>query len=95
MAKSRAVPKYRPVVATTATPGQRQFRLEGSAAVTSAWAWRAFFMMALVMIGFCINFGVQDYSIFIVGAWSLITASWLAFSLYLWRQHTRWVKMEI
>jgi hypothetical protein len=82
-------------VAATPTPAPRHFRLESSAAVTSPWAWRAFFMMALVMVGFCINFGVQDYSDFIVGAWSLITAAWLAFSMYLWRQHTRWVNNEI
>jgi len=95
MAKSRAVPKVRAVVPVTADPAARHFKLENSLAVTSSWAWRAFLMMALVMVGLCINFAVQNYSVFIVGAWSLITLTWFGFSMYLWRQHSRWVHSEI
>ncbi len=95
MPKSRAVPKYRPIVATTSAPAERHFRLENSAAVSSAWAWRAFLMMALVLLGLTINFAVQHYNVLLSGAWGLITAAWFAFSMYLWRQHTRWVKGEI
>jgi hypothetical protein len=52
-------------------------------------------MMSLVMLGFCINFAIQHYRVFYVGAWGLITTVWFAFSMYLWRQHTRWVNGEI
>jgi hypothetical protein len=38
---------------------------------------------------------VQHYSLFYSAGWGLITAVWFSFSMFLWRQHTRWVNMEI
>jgi hypothetical protein len=97
MPKSRPVPKIRtitPAPPTVAAP-ERRFRLADSPAVSSPWAWRAFFMMTLVALGFCINFAVQHYSILYSGGWGVIAAGWFGFSMFLWRQHTRWVNNEI
>jgi uncharacterized membrane protein len=96
MPKSRPVPKIRTVTPAPSAPApQRRYRLVDSPAITSPWAWRAFFMMTLVALGFCINFAVQHYSLFYSAGWGLITAVWFSFSMFLWRQHTRWVNMEI
>jgi len=63
--------------------------------VTTPWAWRAFFMMSLVALGFCINFAVQHYRLFYTAGWGVITVVWFSFSMYLWRQHIRWTNNEI
>lgn len=95
MPKYRAVPKYYPAPTAAGSAGGDRFRMEESKAVTTTWAWRAFLMMALVFFGLCLVFALQHGRTFYAVAWGLIGAVWFAFSMYLWRQHTRWVRGEI
>jgi hypothetical protein len=94
MPKTRAVPRTVPVVPAPARVS-KPFRLEDSRAVSSSFVWRAFAMMSLVALGFCINFAVQGYTLFYTACWGVIAVFWLAFSMFLWRQHTRWTNGEI
>lgn len=64
-----------------------RFRLpDGSRSVQSVWVWRAFFFMSLVALGLCITFAAAGW-VFYATAWGVITAGWLAISMWLWRKH--------
>jgi hypothetical protein len=62
-----------------------------SRSVKSAWVWRAFFMLSLVAIGI-VFIMIGNHHTTLAAFWGVIAAGWFATSMWLWRQHSRYMK---
>lgn len=68
-----------------------QWSVQESRSVRNGWVWRGFLMLALLGIGVAIVLaGNHDGTL--AALWLVIAAGWFATSMWLWRQHTRYIR---
>lgn len=65
--------------------------VQQSRSVRSGWFWRGFLMLALLAVGVAIIMGSNHHGSLAVG-WLVIAAGWFATSMWLWRQHNRYIR---
>ena len=70
-----------------------RWRVEDSQSVRSVWVWRAFLVMSLVAVGIAIIFATNGRSSLAI-AWGIIAAGWFVVSMWLWRQHDKYHKLN-
>jgi hypothetical protein len=62
-----------------------------SRSVRSGWIWRGFLMLTLFGIGVAIVLDANHHGTLAL-LWLVISAGWLATSMWLWRQHSRYMR---
>ena len=62
-----------------------------SRSVRTGWIWRGFLVLTLFAIGISIIMQANHHSTFAI-LWLVIAAGWFATSMWLWRQHTRYMR---
>lgn len=65
--------------------------VSASRSVRSGWIWRGFFMLTLFAIGIAILTATEHHGTLAI-LWLVIAAGWFATSMWLWRQHTRYMR---
>ena len=65
--------------------------VQESRSVRNPWAWRGYFMVSLMFIGVAIILNGNHHQTFAI-LWVVIAAGWFAASMWLWRQHSRYMR---
>ncbi|MGH9055230.1 MAG: hypothetical protein ACRDYY_05105 [Acidimicrobiales bacterium] len=65
-----------------------RYLVDESRSVRSPWAWRGLLVMAFLAFGVTLVMAGNG-KVGFAAAWSVISAGWLAISMWLWRQHAR------
>ena len=68
-----------------------KWEVRESRSVRTPWVWRGFFMLTLFGIGVAIILAGNHHGTFAL-LWLVISAGWFATSMWLWRQHTRYMR---
>lgn len=88
--RGKGVAPARP--ATPANPGRREkWQPSESRSVRSGWGWRGFLMLTLVAIGVAIIMAGNHHGTLAI-LWLVIAVGWLFTSMWLWRQHSRYMR---
>lgn len=95
--QSRAMAK-RPNGRVTPPKGAKPKKVEApkwevrdSRSVRSGWIWRGFLMLTLFALGIAIIM-VGNHHAGLAVLWLVIGAGWFATAMWLWRQHTRYMR---
>src|SRR5579884_3757942 len=72
-------------------PPAKEWDVQESRSVRSGWVWRGFLMLALLGVGVAIIMAGNHQSTLAV-LWLVIAAGWFATSMWLWRQHGRYLR---
>jgi hypothetical protein len=83
-----AATRRRPRATLQPVKDDNGFSLDDSLLVRSSWVWRSFLLLALVAFGAAIIFAGNGLTVDAV-LWVVIGLGWLAFSMGLWRRHTK------
>ena len=67
--------------------------VQESRSVRTPWIWRGFLMLALFGIGVAIILEGNHHGTFAL-LWLVISAGWFATSMWLWRQHSRYMRSK-
>ena len=86
----RVTPPKR-VAAKPAPAPAKEWNLRDSRSVRSGWVWRGFMMLALLAVGVAIIM-VGNHHAALAAMWLVIAAGWFATSMWLWRQHGRYMR---
>ena len=62
-----------------------------SRSVRTPWVWRGFLLLTLFGIGVAIILEGNHHGTFAL-LWLVISAGWFAISMWLWRQHSRYMR---
>jgi hypothetical protein len=69
----------------------KEWNVQESRSVRNPWVWRGILMLALLAVGVAITLaGNHDGTLAVL--WLVIAAGWFATSMWLWRQHTRYMR---
>ena len=71
--------------------GAEKWEVKDSRSVRSGWIWRGFFMLTLLAVGIAIIMGANHHGTLAI-MWGVIAAGWFAISMWLWRQHSRYMR---
>jgi hypothetical protein len=85
---AKPVKPVKPVKAVEERKEPDRFSLDDSRLVRSRLVWRAFLFLSLVALGAGIIFAGNGRGVDAV-LWFVIAAGWFAFSMGLWRKHTK------
>jgi hypothetical protein len=67
--------------------------IQESRSVRTGWIWRGFLMLTLFAIGIAIIMLTTHHSTLAI-LWLVIAAGWFATSMWLWRQHSRYMRSD-
>jgi hypothetical protein len=87
----RVTPRKGVVPAPAKPEKSREWSLQESRAVRNGWVWRGHLMMALLFVGVAIIMQGNHHGTLAV-LWLVIAAGWFAASMWLWRQHGRYMR---
>ncbi|HMC41188.1 MAG TPA: hypothetical protein VKI19_16095 [Acidimicrobiales bacterium] len=65
--------------------------VQDSRSVRTPWVWRVFLLLSLFGIGVAIILDGNHHRTFAV-LWLVISAGWFAVAMWLWRQHSRYMR---
>jgi hypothetical protein len=68
-----------------------EWDIKQSRSVRTGWIWRGFFVLSLFAIGVAITMEANHHATLAI-LWLVIGAGWLATSMWLWRQHSRYMR---
>ena len=68
-----------------------KWEVQESRSVQNPWAWRGVLLIALMFLGVAIILNGNHHQTFAI-LWVVIAAGWFAASMWLWRQHSRYMK---
>jgi hypothetical protein len=68
-----------------------RWEIKESRSVRTGWIWRGFLILALFAVGIALVLNFNHHGNFAI-AWLVIGAGWFATSMWLWRQHTRYIR---
>jgi hypothetical protein len=71
--------------------GSQKWNVQESRSVRSGWIWRAFLMLTLLAVGVAIIMEANRQGTLAI-LWVVIAAGWFATSMWLWRQHSRYMR---
>jgi hypothetical protein len=88
----RATPRKGAAPAPAAKPAKpEKWDVQESRSVRNAWVWRGFLMMALFALGVAIILNGNHHSTLAI-LWVVIGVGWFAIAMWLWRQHSRYMR---
>lgn len=88
-AHGRATPRKGPAVRKAMS--NEKWDVQQSRSVRSPWAWRGYFLVSLMFVGVAIILDGNHHQTFAV-LWVVIAAGWFAASMWLWRQHSHYMR---
>ena len=65
--------------------------IQESRSVRNPWGWRAYFMVSLMFVGVALILNGNHHQTFAI-LWLVIAVGWFAASMWLWRQHSRYIR---
>jgi hypothetical protein len=68
-----------------------KWEVQDSRSVRSGWIWRGFLMLTLLAVGVAIIMEANHHGTLAI-MWGVIAAGWFAISMWLWRQHSRYMR---
>jgi hypothetical protein len=68
-----------------------KWEVSESRSVRSGWVWRGFFLLSLIAVGVAFIMA-GNHQTTLAALWGVIAAGWFITSMWLWRQHTRYLK---
>ena len=68
-----------------------KWEVKDSRSVRSGWIWRGFLMLTLLAVGVAIIMAGNHHAALAI-LWGVIAAGWFAVSMWLWRQHNRYIR---
>ncbi|MDA8046237.1 MAG: hypothetical protein M0Z30_13530 [Actinomycetota bacterium] len=81
-------------VVAAGQPGRTtRWEVQESRSVRSGWVWRGFLMLTLLAVGVALVMAGNHQST-LAALWGVIAVGWLATSMWLWRQHTRYIRTD-
>lgn len=77
--------------AKSTRPQSKEWAASESRSVRSGWVWRGFLMLTMLAVGVAIIMASNHHATLAI-LWVVIAVGWLATSMWLWRQHTRYMR---
>jgi len=90
--KGKAVPSATSApTAPSAKEPSPKWDVQDSRSVRSGWIWRGFLILTLLALGVAIIMAGNHHPTLAI-FWVVIAVGWLVTSMWLWRQHSRYMR---
>lgn len=68
-----------------------KWQVSESRSVRTGWVWRGFLLLTLMAVGVAIIMEANHHGTLAI-LWLVIAAGWFVTSMWLWRQHSRYMR---